>query len=72
MKLRCFIGAIVFLVLAACQHPVGTVCTPSVPQQQELAVIDTLMQTRPDSALSLLLEKPMDNPYYQLLLSEAL
>ncbi len=72
MKLRCFIGAIVFLVLAACQHPVGTVCTPSVPQQQELAVIDTMMQTRPDSALSLLLEKPMDNPYYQLLLSEAL
>lgn len=34
--------------------------------------IDTLMQTRPDSALYLLLEKPVESPYYQLLLSEAL
>lgn len=69
MKLRCFIGAIVFLVLAACQHPVGTVCTPSL---QQLSAIDTLMQSRPDSALLLLLDTPMDDPYYQLLLSEAL
>ena len=30
------------------------------------------MQTRPDSALSLLLDEPVDDPYYQLLLSEAL
>ena len=61
------------MLLAASHQPsVETVCTPSQSQQQELAAIDTMMQTRPDSALCLLLGKPMDNPYYQLLLSEAL
>ena len=38
----------------------------------ELAAIDTLMQSRPDSALTLLLDSIMNDPYYQLLLSEAL
>ncbi len=38
----------------------------------ELAAIDTLMEGRPDSALCMLLDKPVDDPYYQLLLSEAL
>ena len=38
----------------------------------QLSSIDTLLQTRPDSALTLLLDGPMDEPYYQLLLSEAL
>ena len=38
----------------------------------QLADIDTLMQSRPDSALTLLLDAPDDTPYYQLLLSEAL
>ena len=42
------------------------------PQQSELAAIDTLMQSRPDSALTLLLDTTMEDPYYQLLLSEAL
>lgn len=37
-----------------------------------LSAIDTLMQSRPDSALTLLLDEPKDEPYYQLLLSEAL
>lgn len=37
-----------------------------------LSSIDTLMQSRPDSALTLLLDEPVDDPYYQLLLSEAL
>ena len=37
-----------------------------------LANIDTLMQSQPDSALTLLLDAPDDTPYYQLLLSEAL
>ena len=43
-----------------------------VPVSQELAAIDTLMQSRPDSALRLLVDTPVDDPYYQLLLSEAL
>ncbi|MBQ3353584.1 MAG: hypothetical protein IJG41_00365 [Bacteroidales bacterium] len=37
-----------------------------------LSAIDTLMQSQPDSALTLLLDEPTDEPYYQLLLSEAL
>ena len=37
-----------------------------------LSSIDTLMQSRPDSALTMLLDTTMDDPYYQLLLSEAL
>ena len=37
-----------------------------------LANIDTLMQSQPDSALTLLLDAPDNTPYYQLLLSEAL
>ena len=52
--------------LFACSKP--TV----VPVSQELAAIDTLMQSRPDSALMLLVDTTMDDPYYQLLLSEAL
>lgn len=35
-----------------------------------LSAIDTLMQSQPDSALTLLLDEPTDEPYYQLLLSE--
>ncbi len=37
-----------------------------------LSAIDTLMQSQPDSALTVLLDEPTDGPYYQLLLSEAL
>ncbi|MBQ6100771.1 MAG: hypothetical protein IJL04_00585 [Bacteroidales bacterium] len=37
-----------------------------------LSAIDTLMQSQPDSALTVLLDEPTDEPYYQLLLSEAL
>ena len=69
MKRFCLIGAILCLALAACHRPVETVCTPSLP---ELVAIDSLMQTRPDSALALLQASPVDEPYYQLLLSEAL
>ena len=69
MKLRCFIGAILFLMLAACHRPVDTACTSSHP---ELVAIDTLMKTRPDSALILLQAFPKEDPYYQLLLFEAL
>ena len=58
-----------FLALTACHRPVETVCTPSLP---ELVAIDSLMQTRPDSALALLQASPKEDPYYQLLLSEAL
>ncbi|MBQ5958968.1 MAG: hypothetical protein IJL44_07270, partial [Bacteroidales bacterium] len=69
MKRFCLIGSILFLALAACHRPVETVCTPSLP---ELVAIDSLMQTRPDSALILLQASPKEDPYYQLLLSEAL
>ncbi len=37
-----------------------------------LSSIDTLLQSRPDSALTLLMEEPVDDPYYHLLLAEAL
>ena len=78
MKLRCFIGTFLFLALAACHHPVETCHGTSLPS--ELSAIDTLIQTRPDSALTLLLScrddvhtvSTADNHYYQLLLSEAL
>ena len=69
MKRHCFIWVFLFLLLAGCNRPAETVCTPS---QSALVAIDTLMQTRPDSALTLLWASPMDDPYYQLLLSEAL
>ena len=62
------------VALVGCQRP-----TPAVVEtchgaslQPELAAIDTLMQSRPDSALTLLLDLTMVDPYYQLLLSEAL
>lgn len=69
MKQCFFLGAILYLALTACHRPVETVCTPSLP---ELVVIDSLMQNRPDSALTLLQASPKEDPYYQLLLSEAL
>ena len=69
MKQCFFLGAILFLVVTACHRPIETECTPS---QLELVAIDSLMQTRPDSALSLLQASPKEDPYYQLLLSEAL
>ena len=69
MKQCCLIEAFLFLLLAACQRPVDTACTASHP---DLVAIDTLMQTRPDSALTLLWASPMEDPYYQLLFSEAL
>lgn len=59
------------LTLAACQRPTPSVETVHAPSQR-LVTIDTLMQSRPDSALTLLLDSTMDDPYYQLLLSEAL
>ena len=70
MKLRCFIGAILFLALTACHRPVETCHGASLTS--ELVSIDSLMQTRPDSALALLQASPKEDPYYQLLLSEAL
>ena len=70
MKLRCFIGAILFLALTACHRPVETCHGASLTS--ELVSIDSLMQTRPDSALVLLQASPKEDPYYQLLLSEAL
>ena len=70
MKLLCFIGAILFLALTACHRPVETCHGASLTS--ELVSIDSLMQTRPDSALVLLQASPKEDPYYQLLLSEAL
>ena len=45
---------------------------PEASPHSELASIDTLMQSHPDSALAMLLDTSFDEPYYQLLLSEAL
>ena len=70
MKLRCFIGAILFLALTACHRPVETCHGASLTS--ELVAIDSLMQSRPDSALVQLQASPKEDPYYQLLLSEAL
>ena len=57
------------MVLVTCNSPVveskGNPCP-------ELMSIDSLMQTSPDSALILLQASPKEDPYYQLLLSEAL
>ena len=70
MKFCSFIGAFLFLALAACHRPVETCHGASLTS--ELVSIDSLMQTRPDSALILLQAFPKEDPYYQLLLSEAL
>ena len=66
------------MLLAACHHSVETRHGTSLPPK--LSAIDTLMQSNPDSALSLLWSgrdgvhtvSTADNHYYQLLLSEAL
>ena len=66
-----FVGLLsVIFLLAACYRP-AIETRHGTSLLSELVTIDTLMQTRPDSALSLLLDTPMDDPYYQLLLSEA-
>ncbi len=77
MKFHCFIGAFFLMLTVACHRPVETVCTPSL--QPKLIAIDTLMQSRPDSALKALYSctdtsnvSASDRHYYQLLLSEAL
>ena len=70
MKFRSFIGAFLFLALAACHRHVETCHGASLTS--ELVAIDSLMQSRPDSALTLLQASPKEDPYYQLLLSEAL
>ena len=56
---------------AGCHRPSPVEETAYVPSRH-LAAIDTLMQSQPDSALTLLLDSTMDDPYYQLLVSEAL
>ena len=70
MKRSGLIGAFLFLALAACHRPVETCHGASLTS--ELVAIDSLMQSRPDSALVLLQASPKEDPYYQLLLSEAL
>lgn len=65
MKTSWLIGLFFVVVLAGCNRSL-------LRQRADLAAIDSLMQTRPDSALSLLLDELVDDPYYQLLLSEAL
>lgn len=58
----------IIFILAGCR-PEGIRYDVS---QSRLSVIDTLMQSQPDSALTLLMDTTMQGPYYQLLLSEAL
>ena len=59
----------VAVTLAACHSPVDT---PYATPPSRLLAIDSLMQIHPDSALTMLLDEPLDDPYYHLLLSEAL
>lgn len=54
-----------------CHRPLPDEETAYVPSRH-LAAIDTLMQSQPDSALTVLLDSTMDDPYYQLLVSEVL
>ena len=71
MKHIFWICVVIEVLLAGCQKPMLEE-SPHGTSQLGLASIDTLMQSQPDSALTLLLDKPDDTPYYQLLLSEAL
>ena len=59
---------IIVTMVSCLRHATETAYAPS----PRLVAIDTLMQTRPDSALTLLLDSTMDDPYYQLLFAEAL
>lgn len=74
MKYLCKIWVLLIAVaLIGCDRPAPDVKTEHAPSlQSDLMAIDTLMQSQPDNALTLLLDKEMDDPYYQLLLSEAL
>ena len=74
MKHLCEIWVLLIAVaLIGCDRPAPGVETElALSLQSDLIAIDTLMQTYPDSALTLLLDEEMDDPYYQLLLSEAL
>lgn len=71
-RLKWIGGLLMAVALAGCLNPATSVeMCRNTSLQSELASIDTLMQFRPDSALALLLDSPIDDPYYQLLLSEA-
>jgi len=59
---------IIVTMVSCLRHATETAYAPS----QRLVAIDTLMQSRPDSALTLLLDTTMEDPYYQLLFSEVL
>ena len=72
MKMQGFIGAFLLLLLTACGGHEPVAMRQDTPLPSELVAVDTLMQLQPDSALALLLDQPRDDPYYQLLLSEAL
>ena len=61
----------VLIVLAGCGKTASIETRRATSLSAELVAIDSLMQARPDSALTMLLDSPMDDHYYQLLLSEA-
>ena len=64
---------LVAVALVGCHNPPPPEKTcQEASLRSELASIDTLMQCCPDSALTILLDTSFDEPYYQLLLSEAL
>ena len=68
MKRSLSLLLIIITMVSCLRHATETAYAPS----PRLVAIDTLMHTRPDSALTLLLDSTVDDPYYQLLLSEAL
>ena len=71
------LGWIGFLLMAVAlvgchtSTPSEEMC-PEASPHSELVAIDTLMQCYPDTALAMLLDTTFDEPYYQLLLAEAL
>ena len=74
MKGRTLIWLLLMAVaLVGCHNstPSEEMC-PEASLHLELTSIDTLMQCCPDSALAMLLDTSFDEPYHQLLLSEAL
>ena len=74
MKRGSIIIFLFFAVLwSACHHP--AVKTPCPIQQQELSIVDSLMWTQPDNALTRLLscyDTIKDRHYANLLLAELL
>ena len=70
MKPHLWIWLVITMACAACTKAPHTSSPNTL--DRHLVAIDTLMQSRPDSALTLLMDTTLQDHYYQLLLFEAL